>query len=269
MGRPDAAADSCSISCAPISPTASGQGIVTVAHPRQAVLGYFAQFFVDSRRPREPYTPTGILGVFAPYGDEFKPENFSYDFDAIELITGRHLEDIHTFVAPNPLPPGPFPDPQPVPGQVVVGKDGRPSFPGTVETWFTMLDHGLQPTGMGTSDAHHTARRRAGLRAHDAVRRRRQGHAGRLHARRRHRGDPRAPRDRDERAVRRDDARHRDDRRHDRACPARPTSRSTCRAPSWAQVDHLIVYTNGGAIVANLPIPHAGQGDRLRHDRAA
>ncbi|HEY6179964.1 MAG TPA: CehA/McbA family metallohydrolase, partial [Kofleriaceae bacterium] len=130
------------------------QGIVQVNHPRQAVLGYFAQFFVD-QATAQPYTPTGILGIFAPYGDEFRPENYSTDFDAIELLTGSRLEDVHTFRAPNPLPAGPFPDPQPVPGQVVIGLDGRPQFPGVVETWFTMLDHGHRATGMGTSDTHH------------------------------------------------------------------------------------------------------------------
>jgi len=134
-----------------IDPTDS---IVQVNHPRQQVLGYFAQFFVDPATA-EPYTPTGIMGVFAPYGDEFAPSNFSYDFDAIELITGRRIEDVHNYRAPNPLPPGPFPDPQPVAGQVVVGKDGRPQYPGVVETWFTMLDRGLKTTGMGTSDSHH------------------------------------------------------------------------------------------------------------------
>ena len=128
--------------------------IVQVNHPRQTVLGYFAQFFVDAATA-EPYVPTGILGVFAPYGDEFSAANYSTDFDAIELLTGRRIEDVHTFVAPTPLPPGPFPDPQPVPGEIVVGKDGRPQFPGTVETWMTMLDRGLRPTGMGTSDSHH------------------------------------------------------------------------------------------------------------------
>ncbi|MDB4953953.1 MAG: hypothetical protein JWO36_1522 [Myxococcales bacterium] len=128
--------------------------IVQVNHPRQAVLGYFAQFFVDAATA-EPYTPTGIMGIFAPYGDEFAAGNFSYQFDAIEVITGRRTEDIHTFRAPNPLPPGPFPDPQPIAGEIVVGKDGRPTFPGTVETWMTMLDRGHMATGMGTSDSHH------------------------------------------------------------------------------------------------------------------
>lgn len=128
--------------------------IVQVNHPRQTVLGYFSQFFVDSATA-EPYAPTGILGVFSPYGDEFAAANYSVDFDALELLTGRKIEDVHTFVAPDPLPAGPFADPQPVPGQIVVGKDGRPAFPGTVETWFSMLDRGLRTTGMGTSDSHH------------------------------------------------------------------------------------------------------------------
>ena len=118
------------------------------------MLGYFAQFFIDSTTG-EPYTPTGIMGVFAPYGDEFKAENFSYDFDSIELLTARKLEDVHTYRAPNPLPPGPFPDPQPVPGEIVVGKDNRPMFPGTVETWMTLLDRGHKATGIGASDTHH------------------------------------------------------------------------------------------------------------------
>ena len=130
------------------------RSVVQVNHPRQQVLGYFAQFFVDERTGL-PYTPTGILGIFAPYGDEFQPGNFSLDFDAIELVTGQRSEDIHTFRAPDPLPPGPFPDPQPVAGQVVLGPDGRPQFPGTVETWFTLLDHGHRATGMGVSDTHH------------------------------------------------------------------------------------------------------------------
>ncbi|MBA3541780.1 MAG: CehA/McbA family metallohydrolase [Deltaproteobacteria bacterium] len=128
--------------------------IVQVNHPRQVVLGYFAQFFIDSLTAL-PYQPTGILGIFAPYGDEFKAENYSLKFDAVELITGNRLEDVHTFRAPTPLPPGPFPDPQPVAGEIVVGKDGRPQFPGVAETWFAMLDRGLTVTGTGTSDSHH------------------------------------------------------------------------------------------------------------------
>ena len=58
---------------------------------------------------------------------------------------------------PNPLPPPPtggFPDPQPVPGEIVRDAEGHPTFPGTAETWFSMLDRGLRPTGMGNSNSH-------------------------------------------------------------------------------------------------------------------
>ena len=75
--------------------------------------------------------------------------------ESAERARVLELEDVHTYRAPNPLPPGPFPDPQPVAGQVVVGKDGKPTFPGTVETWFTLLDRGHKATGIGSSDTHH------------------------------------------------------------------------------------------------------------------
>jgi len=128
-------------------------GIIQANHPRQSVIGYFSQFFIDANTA-EPYTPTGILGVFAPYGDEFNEQNFSLDFEAIELLTGNRYEDVHSFVAPDPLPPGLFPDPQPIPGHVVIDENGRPKYPGVVDTWFTMLDRGHRATGMGVSDSH-------------------------------------------------------------------------------------------------------------------
>jgi hypothetical protein len=128
--------------------------VVQVAHPRQQVLGYWAQFFVD-QDTAQPYIPTGILGVFSPYGDEFQMQNYSYDFDSIEVVTGRRLEDIHAYKAPSPLPPPPYPKGvTPVSGQVVIGADGRAMYPGTAETWFTMLDRGTIVTAMGASDSH-------------------------------------------------------------------------------------------------------------------
>ena len=232
---------------------APGGGLVTIAHPRQAVLGYFAQFFVDAANA-QTYTPTGLLGVFAPYGNEFKG-TFSYDFDSIELITGDHFEDIHSFKAPSPLPPGPFPDPQPVPGQVVLGKDGRPTFPGTVETWFAMLDRGLQPTGMGASDAHGTLGEEpgyartmlfvgngkdtiGGFTKDDVVAAIKAHHAVATNA-------PLIEMTLGT-AMIGDTTSH----------PGRADLQIKVSAPSWAQADHLIVYSNGGAIVADLPIPN-------------
>lgn len=230
------------------------QGLVQVAHPRQAVLGYFAQFFIDAATG-QTFTPTGLLGVFAPYGDEFSADNFSYDFDTIELITGNHFEDVHTFVAPNPLPPGPFPDPQPVAGEVVVGPDGRPKFPGTVETWFSLLDHGLQPTAMGASDSHKTlgdepgyARTMllvgAGKDSPGAFTRADVIDAIKAH----HTIATNAPlveislAD----AVGGDTVTH----------AGQADIKIHVAAPSWGQPERLVVYSNGGTVIADMPIPN-------------
>jgi hypothetical protein len=226
--------------------------IVQVNHPRQAVLGYFAQFFVDPATA-EPYTPTGLMGLFAPYGDEFAASNFSYDFDAIELITGRRIEDVHTYKAPNPLPPGPFPDPQPTAGQVVVGKDGRALYPGVVETWMTMLDRGHKATGMGTSDSHHMlgdepgyARTLVfvghgkdvpgGFSRQDVIDAIKGHHAIATNAPfiDMHVGTAMIG---------------------DTVVQSGPVNvKITVDSPSWAKANHLIVYASGGQIIADMPI---------------
>ena len=234
------------------------KGIVQVNHPRQQVLGYFAQFFIDDATA-QPYTPAGILGVFAPYGDEFQPDKMSYDFDAIELLTGRKIENAHSFRAPTPLPPGPFPNPQPVSGQIVMGPDGRAKFPGVIETWFTMLDRGHKATGMGTSDTHHLLGDEPGyartllfvgegkdvpggysrddvtdaIRAHHAI-------------------TTNAPflEMKVGTAIIGDTT---------VVQGGQTEVRIRVRTPTWAKVDHLLVYSNGGAIVADVPIP-AAQG---------
>ena len=229
--------------------------IVDVAHPRQQVLGYFAQFFVDPLTAA-PYTPSGILGVFAPYGDEFAADKFSYDFDAMELYTGKRSEDIHSFRAPNPLPPGPFPDPQPVPGEVVVDAAGHAKFPGVVETWFTLLDHGHRATGLGASDSHK-------LLGHEP------GYARTLLYVGSGKDTPGGySRDDVVRAIR----------EHRAIVTNAPFVEMTAggkmigdtvigaavdvtvhvRTPSWAKVDHVVVYSNS-AVIADVPIP-ADQG---------
>ncbi|MEO8704281.1 MAG: CehA/McbA family metallohydrolase, partial [Kofleriaceae bacterium] len=232
--------------------------IVQVNHPRQQVLGYFAQFFVDAATA-EPYAPSGILGVFAPYGDEFKAENYSSDFDAVELLTGRRIEDVHSFRAPSPLPPGPFPDPQPVPGEIVLGADGRPKFPGVVETWFTMLDRGLTATGMGTSDTHGLLGHEpgyartllfvgsgkdtpGGYSREDVVRAIQQHHAITTNA-------PFLQMTTANGKIIGD------------TVTGPQTITITVKSPSWAPVDTLIVYSNS-AVLRTFAIP-AGQGENF------
>ncbi|MDX2090112.1 MAG: CehA/McbA family metallohydrolase [Kofleriaceae bacterium] len=228
--------------------------IVQVNHPRQQVLGYFASFFFDPATA-EPYTPAGILGVFAPYGDEFQADKVSYDFDAVELLTGLRTEDIHNFRAPDPLPPGPHADPQPVPGEIVIDADGRPRFPGTVETWFSLLDHGHTATGMGTSDSHHLigdepgyARTLlyvgpdkdtpGGFSRDDVVNAIHAHHAITTNA-------PFIEMTTDKGGIVGDTI----------TASGSVEVRVRVRSPSWAKVDHLVLYTNGGTVVAEQAIP--------------
>jgi hypothetical protein len=225
--------------------------IIQINHPRSQVLGYFAAFFVDSETG-EPYIPSGLRALFAPIGEEFRPESFSYDFDAIELITGKLFSELHTYRAPNPLPPGPFPDPQPVAGEIVRGPDGRPVFPGTVETWFTLLDRDLRPTGMGSSDSH-SLRDEAGFaRTYVFVGEGKDMPGG-------YRRDDVVDAIRAHRTIATNapliemtigDAMIGDD---VRAGPGIEV-RVRVHAPSWAGIDHLTLWANSVAVV-DIPIP--------------
>jgi hypothetical protein len=129
------------------------EAVVQVNHPRDGFLGYFNSYHVDPDTG-EPGIPPGLRGVFAPYGEEFQPEAFSWDFDAIEVANGKRQELLHTLRVPDPVPPGDYPDGKPVPGDVVVGDDGKAAFPGHIEDWFVLLNRGLRPTAMGNSDSH-------------------------------------------------------------------------------------------------------------------
>jgi Carboxypeptidase regulatory-like domain len=127
--------------------------IVQVNHPRDGVLGYFTQFNVDTETG-EPTPRLGLSAVLAPFQPEFALENFSYDFDTIEVYNGKRRELIHHFVAPDPLPPPPLPENPPAPGEIVRTDEGRIAFPGQVDDWFTLLSRGLSPTAVGNSDSH-------------------------------------------------------------------------------------------------------------------
>ncbi len=131
------------------------QTIVQVNHPVTSILGYFAQFHLDPETG-DTYVPQGLSAAFAPFRDEFDAGNFSLDVDAIEIVNAKTLVDVHNFRAPDPLPAGPFPDPQPVAGELVRDAQGHIEYPGTVDTWFTLLDRDLRPTAVGTSDSHGT-----------------------------------------------------------------------------------------------------------------
>lgn len=129
--------------------------VVEVNHARDGVLGYFTQFNLDTETG-EAVPRKGLRAVFAPFKPEFAPEAFSYDFDVLEVMNAKRHDLMHAYRAPDPLPPGPLPDPAPVPGAIIRDADGRVAFPGQIDDWFTFLSRGLTYTATGNSDSHTT-----------------------------------------------------------------------------------------------------------------
>ena len=125
--------------------------IVQVNHPRDTILGYFNgySFNPDTGEPEDEDS----LFLIAE-GPEFGPENFSYGFDAIEVYNGKHLELLHSYRVPDPLPPPPLPEVVPPAGTILRDEGGKVAFPGGMEDWFTLLNKGHRYTGMGNSDSH-------------------------------------------------------------------------------------------------------------------
>jgi hypothetical protein len=127
--------------------------LIQVNHPRWDFLGYFNVFNL-SQETGGPEQRTGLRSVFAPAGDEFALENFSLDFDAVEIINGKRIDLFHTFRSPEVPPEPPVPDPIPPPGEVVRNADGSIAFPGAMEDWFVLLNRGHRFAGVGASDSH-------------------------------------------------------------------------------------------------------------------
>ncbi len=132
--------------------------IVQVNHVRDSILGYFSDFNF-SQDTGNPEAASGFTAVFQPYTNEFGVENFSWDFDTIELYTGKYQHNVRNYRVPDPLPPLPHPTGITLtPGEVLLDADGKVAFPGVVDDWFAMLNRGIFKVGVGTSDSHgHTA----------------------------------------------------------------------------------------------------------------
>ena len=132
--------------------------IVQVNHPRDAVLGYYAQYNRDSATHSHapPLTLNGAL--LAPSGPAFKDEKgettFSFDYDAVELANGKLYWLIRHFRVPDELPDGMLPDSIPPAGTVLLDKEGKIAFPGVVDDWFNLLNLGYRYVGVGSGDSH-------------------------------------------------------------------------------------------------------------------
>lgn len=131
--------------------------IIQVNHPRDGVLGYFAQY------NRDPFTgvetpATLVQQVVAPKGPAFKDKDgnsvYSDAFDAIEIANGKLYWEIHHFRVPAGLPAGPLPAEIPETGRIVRKANGQPGYPGAVEDWFNLLNLGHRTVAVGTGDSH-------------------------------------------------------------------------------------------------------------------
>lgn len=131
--------------------------VIQVNHPRDTILGYFNDYNVnpDTGMP-EPSTDV-LLSPPVTDDNEFGPEKFSWDFDAIEVYNGKRYELLRHYRVPEVLPPPPLPANIPPAGTILRDADGNIAFPGGLEDWFLLLNQGRIYTGMGNSDTHSTA----------------------------------------------------------------------------------------------------------------
>lgn len=130
--------------------------VVQVNHPRDSVQGYFTSYgLIGDALNADPLHDTPPRqGSFVPRGKGFEPGDFSLDFDAVEILTGKRFDLMRTFRVPEQLPPPPLPATVGPPGSILRDKTGAVAFPGALEDWMHLLDAGLRVTAVGNSDSH-------------------------------------------------------------------------------------------------------------------
>lgn len=139
--------------------------IVQVNHPRDSVQGYFTAYGLigDALNNQPGHDTPPRAGTFIPQGPGFAFGDFSLDFDAVEILTGKRFDLMRTYRVPETLPPLPHPPPCPqpagtvcvgAPGSIVRDGTGGVAFPGALEDWQHLLDAGRRITAVGNSDSH-------------------------------------------------------------------------------------------------------------------
>lgn len=141
--------------------------IVQVNHPRDSIIGYFDEYDRDGRTAEQtPPSSTDRLiaavtggGSLAPTGPAFVDSDgnstFSLNFDAMEILNGKLYWQIHHARMPEIVPPeAELPDDVPAAGAVLLDGDDEVAFAGAVDDWFNLLNLGLRPVGIGSSDSH-------------------------------------------------------------------------------------------------------------------
>ncbi len=132
--------------------------LVVVAHPRDSVLGYFAQHNLDPLTARHPDTEPDIM---SPSGSAFFYEDgvstFSWDFNAIEIFNGKRMDQLRTIRMPEDISEYDV-DPDiidelPEPGTILCNND-RVAWAGVLDDWFNFFNLGHRYAGIGNSDSH-------------------------------------------------------------------------------------------------------------------
>jgi hypothetical protein len=129
-----------------------------VAHPRDGVLGYFDQYGFDGYTG-EVRTP--ILSYVNPL---LADDEFSLDFEAVELLNGKRLELIRTPTQPeldaaaSGAPPSLYDVVERSADEQIDLSAGTYRLGyghlGQVDDWFTLLNQGERITALGNSDTH-------------------------------------------------------------------------------------------------------------------
>ena len=146
--------------------------LVQVNHPRSPILGYFTQYNVDP----DNMLVKGETGLMAPNSDDrpqYAAGNFSWNFDAIEVLNAKDYAYFHSYRVPEGVTVDPDTGCAVVPGEIMrewvstcepeEGETadpncecvaGDPSWPGVIEDWFKLLQTGKKVIGTANSDSH-------------------------------------------------------------------------------------------------------------------
>ena len=146
--------------------------LIQVNHPRSPILGYFSQYNVDA----DNLLVKGESGLLAPNSLErpqYSPANFSWDFDAIEVLNAKDFAYFHTYRVPEGVTVDGDTGCAVTPGEVFrnwvttcepeegeerdpncVCEPGDPAWPGVIEDWFQLLRTGRKLVGTANSDSH-------------------------------------------------------------------------------------------------------------------
>lgn len=150
------------------------QTIVQVNHPRDTILGYFNQFYMNpyTAEPEEPDPDNHPEAGFFIYPnrsetDQYEPESFSFEFDALEVFNGKRQDLLHAFRLPEDAPQALIEEKQDYlcgsghpdngPGKILLQHGGHIAYPGGVDDWLNMLNimtPEQAPVATGNSDSH-------------------------------------------------------------------------------------------------------------------